>query len=51
MLLLLLRGLGYKNVDAKTNAKNICMYFHFKALPKLLDCVSKNLKCPFLRFE
>ena len=49
MLLLLLRGLGYKNVDTKTNAKNICMYFHFKALPKLLDCVSKNLKMSFFK--
>ena len=49
MLLLLLRGLGYKNVDKKTNAKNICMYFHFKALPKLLDCVSKNLLKYFLK--
>ena len=45
----MLRGLGYKNVDTKTNAKNICMYFHFKALPKLLDCVSKNLKMSFFK--
>ena len=34
MLLLLLRGLGYKNVDTKTNAKNICMYFHFQGFAK-----------------